>query len=256
MRNRQRVILEAMKELKEPPQIPRIAIFSDAQASKMLNKSVKQVQKRVTKLRIQLGRVLGKPTKYDPVYKVFQRIFHRDDHRIVLTRDNKLRHSIRRLALRRFLHGDPPRKPNDTSMGDAFNWEWMIHCASENSAELLIVSRDADYGVLVGDKTYVNDDLRREFSERVSRRKKLLLYQKLSDALKHFEIAVTKQEQEAEIEIVNSAIAQRTAEDRSGTWRNMLTMNFDEYLRSSMQTSETLKLVKGPIKLSGDLGDK
>ena len=29
------------------------------------------------------------------------------------------------------------------------------------------VSRDSDHGVLVGDKTYVNDDLRREFSERV-----------------------------------------------------------------------------------------
>jgi PIN domain len=54
-RNRQRVILEAMKELKAPPQIPRIGMFSDAQASKGLNKSLRDVEKRVSKLRTQLG---------------------------------------------------------------------------------------------------------------------------------------------------------------------------------------------------------
>jgi PIN domain len=204
-RNRQTVILEAMKELKVPPQIPRLGIFSDAQATKVMAKHLKEVERRVTKLRTQLSRVLDDPAMYDPVYQACQRIFHRDKNSIVLTHDNKLRRSIRRLAFRRFLHGCPPRKRGDTSIGDAFNWEWMIHCAKENIAELVIVSRDSDYGVSYGDKNYINDDLRQEFSDRVSRKRKLLLHQKLSDALKHFARPVTAQEEEAESEIVTAA---------------------------------------------------
>jgi hypothetical protein len=210
-RNRQTVILEGMKELKAPPQIPRLGIFSDAQASKVMTKSLKEVDKRVTKLRTQLSRVLDNPTMYDPVYQTCQRIFHREDSPIVLTRSNKLRRSMRRLAFRRFLHGCPPRKRGDTSLGDAFNWEWMIHCAKENAAELVIVSRDSDYGIAYGEKNYVNDDLRQEFSERVSQKRKLLLYQKLSDALKHFARPVTQQEQEAESDIVTAASEQHAA---------------------------------------------
>jgi hypothetical protein len=203
-RNRQTVILDAMKDLRPPAQIPRPGFLSDAQAAKVIGKSLKGVEKRVTKLRTQLGRVLDNPTMYDPVYQACQRIFHREDSPIVLTHGNKLRHVIRRLAFRRFLHGCPPRKRGDTQLGDAFNWEWMIHCAREKSAELVIVSRDSDYGVSYGEKNYVNDDLRQEFSERVSRKRKLLLYPKLSDALKHFAVTVTEQEQQAESEIVKA----------------------------------------------------
>jgi hypothetical protein len=94
-RNRQTVILEGMKELKAPPQIPRLCIFSNAQASKVMTKSLREVEKRVVKLKTQLSRVLENPTMYDPVYQACQRIFHREHSPIVLTRSNKLRRSIR-----------------------------------------------------------------------------------------------------------------------------------------------------------------
>lgn len=203
--NRQTVILEAMKELKAPQQIPRPGIFSDAQATKTITKSRNEIEKRVKKLQKQLIRAFDDPTMYDPIYQACQRIFHREGSQIVLTHDNKVRHSIRARALRRFLHGCPPRKRNDVSIGDAFNWEWMIHCAKENTAELVIVTRDSDYGVSYGEKNYINDHLRQEFSDRVSQKRKLLLYQKLSDALKHFDQLVTKEEQEAESEFVATA---------------------------------------------------
>ena len=74
-RNRQTVILEGMKELKAPPQVPRLGIFSDAQASKVMTRSLKEVEKRVTTLRTQLSRILDNPTMYDPVYQACQRIF-------------------------------------------------------------------------------------------------------------------------------------------------------------------------------------
>ena len=138
------------------------------------------------------------------MYKACQRIFHKQDD-LVLTREDKLRHAIRRKAFRRFLHGCPPRKKNDTSIGDAINWEWMIHCANASNAELVIVTRDSDYGVHFENKAYINDHLKQEFAERVSKKRKLLLYARLWDALKHFEVPVTRQEEEAEAEILSKA---------------------------------------------------
>jgi len=210
-RNRHAAILEGMKDLKAPSQMPRPGIFSDAQATKVINKSFLEIEKRVKKLKSTFDRALTQPTLHDPVYQACQRIFHRHDSSIVLTRDNKLKNVIRRKAFRRFILGCPPRKRGDTAIGDAFNWEWMIHCAREHTAELVIVSRDSDYGTPLEGKSVVNDDLRQEFSERVSKKRKLLLYAKLSDALKHFAVPVTQQEEEAESDIVASVSEQASA---------------------------------------------
>lgn len=214
-KNRQIAILEGMQELKAPSQVSRPGIFSDAKASKALNKSLKDADKRVKNLKARLMRVLDDPAGHDPVYQACQRIFHRAD-KLVLTREDKQRHLIRRKALRRFLHDCPPRKKSDTSLGDAFNWEWMIQCANNNNAELVIVSRDSDYGVLFENQAYVNDHLRQEFSERVSKKRKLLLYTKLSEALKHFEVPVSKKEEEAEAELLVSAVQELPQPDKRG----------------------------------------
>jgi hypothetical protein len=201
-RNRLRVIAEGMQELKAPPQIQKPGLFSDAQATRMLNKSIKEAERHVKRLKARLTRVLDNPAAHDPVYQACQRIFHREDD-LVLSRENKLRHQIRRRAFRRFLHGCPPRKPSDTSIGDAFNWEWMVHCAKESNAELVIVSRDSDYGTVFDNKVYVNDHLKQEFAERVSKKRKLLLYTRLSEALKHFEVPISQQAEAAETDIVS-----------------------------------------------------
>lgn len=202
-RNRQAAILEGIQELKPPGQVARPGIFSDAKASAVLARSMKEADKRVRALKQKLTRVLDNPSAHDPVYQACQRIFHREDT-LVLSREDKTRHTIRRRAFRRFLHGCPPRKRNDTSIGDAINWEWMIHCANAENAELVIVSRDSDFGITFEGRAYVNDHLKQEFAERVSRKRKLLLYGKLSDALKHFAVPVTPQEEAAEAEIAEA----------------------------------------------------
>lgn len=165
-KNRQAAILEGMQELKAPAQIARPAILSDAKSTQVLAKSLKEAEKRVKNLKSRLTKVLDNPAQHDPVYQACQRMFHRNDP-LVLTRDNPLRRTMRSRALRRFLHGCPPRKKNDTSFGDAFNWEWMIQCANIANAELVIVSRDSDFGAVFEGKAYINDHLRQEFSERV-----------------------------------------------------------------------------------------
>lgn len=202
-KNRQAAILEGMQDLKPPQQVPRPALFSDAQASAVLNKHLKEADKRVKALKAKLAKVLENPGAHDPVYQVCQRVFHRDSP-LVLTREDPRRRAIRSRAFRRFLHGCPPRKKNDTSIGDPFNWEWMIECARERNAELVIVTRDSDYGATLENKSFINDHLRQEFSERVSKKRKLLLYPRLSEALKHFSVKVTPAEEKAEAEIVEA----------------------------------------------------
>lgn len=205
-RNRQAVIVEGMQELKPPTQIPRPGMFSDAKTARAMQGDIKSAASRAKALKAKLGKVFADPVKHDPVYQACQRLFHAETN-LVLTRNDPFRHVIRRRAFRRFVHGCPPRKKGDTSIGDALNWEWMIECALRNKAELVIVSRDADYGVYFEDKSYINDHLRQEFGERVSRSRKILLYTKLSEALKHFAIPVTEAEAQEEDAMVKSAPA-------------------------------------------------
>ncbi|MFN4354287.1 PIN domain-containing protein [Parvibaculum sp.] len=203
-KNRQFAIKEGLDELKSPQSMSRPGLFSDAQDAKALQKSLKEADARVRKLKGKLLKALDNPAANDPVYQACQRIFHQESD-LVLTRDNPVRRSIRRQAFRRFLIGCPPRKKGDTSIGDAINWEWMIECAVRRKAELVIVTRDTDYGLTLDGKAYINDHLKHEFSDRVSKKRKILLYSRLSDALKHFKIDVTPQEIQEEEKVAKRA---------------------------------------------------
>ncbi len=206
-KNRQRVILDSIKSLKQPDFYPRPAFFSDAKIVKTLNSNIKNARSQTEKIKQRLEKALENPAINDPVYKACQRIF-RSRGVLVLSRDDSqrnLRTQIRRKALRRFLHGCPPRKNDDTSIGDAINWEWMIECALKQKAELVIVSRDADYGIDIGKKAYVNDHLQQEFKERVSQKRKVQLYTKLTAALdKEFKLSVSKSEKEEEDKLISA----------------------------------------------------
>ena len=205
-KNRHAAMLEGLGELKSPPTMMRPGLFSDAKAVKAIQKSQKAADARINKLKARIIRALQNPAQHDPVYQVCQRVFHKTDS-LVLTREDKQRHVIRRKALKRFLLGCPPRKRGDTSIGDAVNWEWMIHCAQAESAELVIVSRDSDYGAIVDGTAYINDHLKQEFGERVSNKRTILLYHKLSDALKHFDVKVTKEEEQEEEAIAKPQVS-------------------------------------------------
>ena len=109
-----------------------------------------------------------------------------------------MRHTIRRLALKRFALGYPPRKPNDTSLGDAINWEWIIHCAKQNANNVVIVTRDEDYGRYFQHDFILNDWLSREFKQRVSRKRTITLTNKLSKGLQAAGIRTTKAERASE----------------------------------------------------------
>jgi len=236
-KNRQSVILESSSAMKSPETISQPAFLAEAASVIALKKNVEDVKQRVKVLRARLKTILTNPTSQDPVYKLVHQIFS-EDKQCSLTREKKVRDKIRRLALKRFALGYPPRKRSDTSIGDAVNWEWVVACAVATGADVIIVSRDSDYGVTVDDESFLNDWLRREFKNRVSRRRQIRLTHKLSQALKWLSVKVTKAEVAEEsravapMKIVRSVNSELTT---VGETCALCRMQFTDSVRATMR---------------------
>jgi predicted nucleic acid-binding protein len=193
-KNRQSAILESIGEVKKINNINLSvpAIISDAKAVEMIKKSKKDIDDQQKKLKERIEKILKNPNLNDPVYKILQKVFSHNSP-INLNRENKQRFTIRRLALKRFMLGYPPRKSSDNSIGDAINWEWIIKCAETTKKHIIIVTRDTDFGAIHENDSYLNDWLKQEFRQRISQQRKLILTDKLSKAFKLVEIPVTQE---------------------------------------------------------------
>lgn len=211
-KNRQTAILEGSGQLKAPTRIPRPPILSDDRSYAALVKDIESAGKRVKALNDRLERILKDPVRNDPVFKVLQRVFKKKDT-LSLHRGTAKADSVRRKAFKRFLLGYPPRKKNDTSTGDAVNWEWIVECAVNEKANVLIVSRDADYGVERDGTAHVNDWLREEFRDRVSTKAQVHMTGLLSEALKKLNAPVSKKVEKAEMQFVQGTQAKKAPDD-------------------------------------------
>jgi hypothetical protein len=80
------------------------------------------------------------------------------------------------------------------------HWEWIVRCAqkSDDLHNILIVSRDGDFGVVYNNKVILNDWLYREFKERVSKKRSIELTQKLTFALERLNEQVSPADVEEE----------------------------------------------------------
>lgn len=195
LKNRQKVIQKAARDAQLSFDASLPAVLSDTQLGASVTRTANDIKKKRKQLEKRLLKLIDNLVQ-DPVYKVLDNVFQSEsDH--VLTRDMDEKHMIKRLARRRFQLGYPPRKEDDTSMGDAINWEWIIHCALNMPGQIIIVSRDSDYGCTYEDKYFLNDQLKQEFRDRVGR-KSIVLTHKLSDALDRLNVRVTMKERESE----------------------------------------------------------
>jgi len=66
----------------------------------------------------------------------------------------------------------------------------------------MIVSRDNDYGMSVGQDRYLNDWLVKEFKERVSTKRQIELSPKLTVALKRMDEQVSRKDEREEAAII------------------------------------------------------
>lgn len=202
-KNRQSAILEGMKELKSLPKVNVPSILKNDVSAIALEKDYKKINERIKKLKIRLDAILENPIRSDKVYQILQRLFKKKQ-KYDLHRNHKDRYDIRELAQKRFILGYPPRKKNDTSIGDAINWEWLIHVAKNYDVDIWIVSRDTDFGVTQNSKAFLNDWLKQEFQERINKTQKITLCQKLSTALRKFEIPITAEEEKEEERVIEA----------------------------------------------------
>lgn len=198
-KNRQRVIVESLNNFNSLDfgKLAAPALVANLQATKMVEKKKRELMSQHKKINTKIQSILSNPTRHDHVYQTLQRIF-KTDSQFNLSREKKERFSIRNLAKKRFVLGCPPRKQGDTSIGDAINWEWIVHCSKESGKHVVIVTRDNDFGAIYGGQSYLNDWLKQEFSERVSKKRKIILTDKLSAGLKIVHASVTKKMEEEE----------------------------------------------------------
>jgi hypothetical protein len=203
MNNRQRAIIAGIDKLTRPERPTLPAILLDSQPAKTWIKTHGTAETKFKKVKSRIETILANPTGADPVYQYLTRIFDHDCP-FNLRRPDKKRYTIRNLARKRFALGYPPRKLDATSLGDSLHWEWIIACAKESKDlhNVIIVSRDSDFGVTYGGKSILNDWLYREFKERVSQKRDVRLSQRLTDALKLLEEQVEKEDLEEENRII------------------------------------------------------
>jgi hypothetical protein len=204
-KNRQKVILETLSKIKDPDwnSLTPPALLTNALPVKIINDKRKEIAKQQKKIKERIEKILSNPTYNGEVYKTLQRLF-KNNSPYNLNREMKDRYRIRNLAKKRFILGYPPRKKEDNSIGDAINWEWVIDCAIRSTKDIIIVTRDNDFGFVFNNKGYLNDWLHQEFKERVSQKRKIILTDKLTQAFKLTNIHVTREMEEEEMNIIES----------------------------------------------------
>jgi len=242
-KNRQGVILASLNSIKQPDTTSIVVpdFLKESQLNINLIKTRKQLIQKINKLRDRTSKLLENPSYYDPVYKVLQRLFKaREQCHLYRTRDRKLRDEIRSLAQKRFTLGYPPKKDRDLSINDAINWEWIIYCAQNCSSDIVIVSRDSDYGIVSNDNVILNDWLRQEFKERVSRKRSIILTNRLAEGFKRASIQVTQQEEEEEQKHI-----QDTWQSLSGILANAASVNIPPWALSNIANAASVNIPPG-----------
>lgn len=204
-KNRQKVILDCLNSLKplDSGLLVVPAFLKESKGNKALAKSHKSLKQQAQKLRERTAKLLESPARNDPVYRVLQRLFK---SRVAchLTRREKTKRIIRREARQRFMLGYPPRKRDEISLVDAVNWEWIVYCAQNCNDDIIVVSRDADFGCTYNDKCILNDWLLQEFKERVSHKRSITLTNRLTEAFKKASITVSKEEEDSEQSMIEA----------------------------------------------------
>ena len=224
-KHRQREVLRVLQAFKNPDwnSLTAPAFLSTSKANRAIAKRRSQIEAHAKQLKTRIENVLRSPSRYDPVYRAATQLFGADSE-YNLSRTKDARFGVRRRAWKRFILGYPPRKSSDTSTGDAINWEWIIDCASRSGKNVVIVSRDTDFGTEFGNDLFLNDWLQQEFRERVSRRRSITLTTRLAEAFKQAAVPVSTKEAADEVALLEEIRTERATPIANLGFGNKLTM--------------------------------
>lgn len=190
-----------------------------------------------------MEKILKEPLLNDPVYKSLDTLFFNPSP-LNLNRENEKRFTIRELAEKRFLLSYPPRKSADNSIGDAVNWEWIVKCAEVTDKDIIIVTRDSDFGCYHRGKMYLNDWLKQEFKERTNENRDIVLTNKLFQAFQWVDIPVTEDMISEEENVINLSKYYNTilniSEMQEAMKKAQENLNTNEMLKSFKKLQENL----------------
>jgi hypothetical protein len=201
-KNRQAAILNTLEQYKKQ-QVPALtppAYLSSAEPARAIAEAKKTISKESKAIEDHLLQIIADPATYDPVFGALQAFF-RNPSSFNLRygqQTSEVITNVREKAAKRYALGYPPRKFDDTSLGDAVNWEWILRCANDSGRDVIIVSNDGDYGVIRTDGCYLNDYLRLQFNEHVGVKHsghppKITLTNLLSKAFSLVEVPVSEE---------------------------------------------------------------
>lgn len=214
-KNRRKEILNTIANLKmgiENIQYPAILRENDLKSIKELQSKIKEIHTQKIE---KFNKIYADPYAEDEVFTTVELLEDENSPYFLSERNNKSE-EIYELAKKRFLCGYPPRKKDDTTLGDAINWEWTVACSISSNKDIIIVSRDGDYGKRHNGEFYLNDWLLHEFRKRTG--KKIVLTSELSKAFDLLSIQGVSEEMksaehaidlESAIETLNKALNMR-----------------------------------------------
>jgi hypothetical protein len=199
-KNRHNVIAESFRALKAPETtISPPAFLKEAKTIEVMKRNQKNTAARIARFKKRIRAVVGNPSLKDPVYQTVQTLFA-EPTAYNLHRGHPEVGTIKRKAWRRFITGCPPRKKSDNSIGDAINWEWILRCIGSANKDVVIVSRDGDYGTALDDVVFANFWLAHEV-KRINQQRRILVFDRLSAGLKELNVKVSAAEESEEDEL-------------------------------------------------------
>jgi hypothetical protein len=250
LRNRTTVISQSLRELRrslERPSVP--AMFADTTALRMYEQAVKELNQRKEQLCTRLSTALRHPTDRDEAYKLVSKFFG-EEVGFFLEDGTDNSHVFYYKAARRHKLGNPPRKKESESIGDALNWEWCLDVCRSETKDLVVVTRDGDYGEKAeGDLVLPNLLLHEEFKSEVSRKRKLVITPSVNTALKLIGTKVSDDEVRKErAEIKEAMPARPGTESYKLELQRYLAEVFTEALSATSTTGKTIGgLLPGPV---------
>lgn len=190
LKNRQKVIQGTLNDINSSIKINFPEILSKDRTVKSIPKQISSIQQKVTKTKQKIDKILLDYNKNDSLYKSFNKLFRKDDE-ITLNDHKEMFDDIYSRAEKRFKLGYPPRKSKDLTFGDSINWEWILEICRKEKSDVVIVSRDSDYG----NNLLLNDYLKEEFIRKVGHKKNVFLRPSLTKTLKDdFNVDITQEE--------------------------------------------------------------
>ncbi len=190
-RNRQYRINQEIDKLKSSKNkefyLPRF--MTNYKNSKSIKDQIKALNGEYNNIINEAINILENPNKFDLIYKELNKIFSYDS-KFNLNENHIDYDEIIKLAEKRFHIGNPPRKNRDINWGDSIHWEWIINCLKRSNQNLIIVTRDSDFGITINKKVYLNDMLKNELNERVSDIIKVVITADLVEALELLDITI------------------------------------------------------------------